>query len=82
MRRRRPRTRSRLIQLREELEEARQFGYQERAERGEEEIGDLMRERKNAVALGGRDRRIASASERARVAVTRSIHHRIPQSVS
>jgi hypothetical protein len=42
-------------------------------DRLEEEIEALGRELSRAVGLGGRDRRAASASERARINVTRAI---------
>jgi len=65
--------RSRVSELREELEEAKRLGRVDRAERVEEEIDALTRELSRAVGLGGRDRRAASASERARQSVTKSI---------
>ena len=65
--------RGRLTELREELEEAREFGRAERAEEIEEEIDALSRELSRAVGLGGRNRRAASASERARQSTTKSI---------
>src|SRR5580700_5855566 len=65
--------RRRLSKLREELEEAKEFGNVERAERAEEEIDALTRELSRAVGLGGRNRRAASASERARQTITKTI---------
>src|ERR1700736_62267 len=65
--------RRRLSELREELEEAKEFGNVERAENAEEEIDALTRELSRAVGLGGRNRRAASASERARQTITKSI---------
>src|SRR6202161_2566165 len=65
--------RRRLSELREELEEAKELGNVERAERAEEEIDTLTKELSRAVGLGGRNRRAASASERARQSVTRTI---------
>jgi hypothetical protein len=65
--------RSRLADLEEELDEARSWGDDERATRASEERDALIQELKGAVGLGGRDRRAASASERARVNVTRAI---------
>ena len=62
-----------LDELKEELEQARQRGDEERGERLEDEIEFVGRELKRAVGLGGRDRRAASASERARLSVTRAI---------
>ena len=65
--------RRRLVELEEELEEARAFGDAERAARAEEERDFLARELASAMGLGGRSRVAASASERARVNVTRAI---------
>jgi len=65
--------RRRLVELREELEQAKQRGDIERAETAEDEIDALKRELSRAVGLGGRERRAASASERARLSVTRAI---------
>jgi tetratricopeptide (TPR) repeat protein len=65
--------RSRISELREELDEAKKLGNVERAERAEEEIDALTRELSRAVGLGGRNRRAASASERARQSVTKTI---------
>ena len=65
--------RRRLSELREELEEAKEFGNVERAERAEEEIDALTTELSRAVGLGGRSRRAASASERARQSITKTI---------
>ena len=48
-------------------------GNVERAEQAEEEIAALTREISRAVGLGGRDRRAASASERARQTITKTI---------
>ncbi|MFZ1122464.1 MAG: AAA family ATPase, partial [Candidatus Binataceae bacterium] len=63
----------RLSELREELEEAKELANVERAEQAEEEIAALTREISRAVGLGGRDRRAASASERARQSITKTI---------
>jgi hypothetical protein len=63
----------RLSELREELEEAKEVANVERAEQAEEEIDALTRALARAVGLGGRDRRMASASERARQSVTKTI---------
>ena len=65
--------RRRLSELRDELEEAKELGKVERAEQAEEEIDALTRELSRAVGLGGRNRRAASASERARQSVTKTI---------
>jgi hypothetical protein len=61
----------RIAELREQLEEARELNQLERADQLEEEIEAVGRELSRAVGLGGRDRRAASASERARINVTR-----------
>ncbi len=63
----------RLSELREELEEAKEVGNIERAEQAEREIDALTRELSRAVGLGGRSRRAASASERARQSITKTI---------
>jgi class 3 adenylate cyclase len=65
--------RSRLTQLRQELEEAKELGNLDRAEKAENEIDKVSRELARAVGLFGRDRRAVSASERARLSVTRAI---------
>jgi hypothetical protein len=58
--------RGRVSELHEELEEAKRLGRVDRAEQVEEEIDALTRELSRAVGLAGRNRRAASASERAR----------------
>jgi tetratricopeptide (TPR) repeat protein len=65
--------RRRLSELREELEEAKELGNVERAEQAEQEVDALTKELLRAVGLGGRNRRAASASERARQSITKSI---------
>jgi pimeloyl-ACP methyl ester carboxylesterase len=60
-------------ELREQLEEAHELNQLERVEQLEDEIEALGRELSRAVGLGGRDRRAASSSERARINVTRAI---------
>ncbi len=65
--------RTRLNDLHSELEEAREFNDTGRTERAEAEVEFLTRELSQAVGLGGRSRRAASAAERARVNVTRGI---------
>ncbi len=65
--------RRRLSELREELEEAKEIGNAERAERAEQEIDALTRELSRAVGLGGRNRKAASASERARQSINKTI---------
>jgi tetratricopeptide (TPR) repeat protein len=63
----------RLHELREELEEAREFNDPGRAEKAQEEIEFLTRELTRAVGLSGRDRKAASHAERSRVKVTKAI---------
>lgn len=63
----------RLAELREELDEAKEAGDEARGDRIEDEIDALLNELKRAVGLGGRDRKARSASERARLNVTRAI---------
>ena len=63
----------RLTELENELEEARELGHLERIAKAEDEKEALAHEIRRAVGLGGRDRRAASSSERARTAVTRAI---------
>jgi hypothetical protein len=63
----------RIAELREQLEEARERNQSEVADRIKDEIETLGRELSRAVGLGGRDRRAASAAERARINVTRAI---------
>jgi len=65
--------RRRLSELHEELEEAKRLGNVERAEQAEEEIDALTSELSRAVGLGGRNRRAASASERARQSIAKTI---------
>lgn len=65
--------RRRLSELREELEEAKDAGNVARAEQTEEEIDALTQELSRAVGLGGRNRKAASASERARQGITKAI---------
>ena len=69
--------RSRLEDLRAEIEEAESFNDPERAARAREEMDFIAHELSAAVGLGGRDRRVASASERARVNVTRALRREI-----
>jgi hypothetical protein len=71
--------RLRLNELREELEEAQSFNDLGRIDRISSEIESLEGEIAHAVGLGGRDRRAASISERARVRVTNAIRSAIDQ---
>jgi hypothetical protein len=65
--------RRRLSEIEDDLEQARALGDIERAAQADTERDFLVRELSRAVGLGGRERRAASASERARVGVTRAI---------
>jgi tetratricopeptide (TPR) repeat protein len=65
--------RRRIAELREALDSAKEAADLERAEAAEAEIEALTREVARAVGLGGRNRRAASASERARQSVTKTI---------
>ena len=65
--------RRRLNDLAEDLEEARRNNDLGRAARVEDEIDAVTDQLAGAVGLGGRDRRAASQSERARVAATRNL---------
>jgi len=65
--------RTRLEDLRAEIEEAESFNDPERAARAREEMEFIARELSSAVGLGGRDRKAASNAERARVNVTRAV---------
>src|SRR2546425_114782 len=62
-----------LAELREELQAAKTLGRIAQAEAAEREIDALVAELARATGLGGRDRRAASAAERARQSVTRAI---------
>ena len=65
--------RARLLEIEQDIDEARAMGQPERAEQSEAERDFLVRELVRAVGLGGRERRAGSPSERARASVTRSI---------
>ena len=69
--------RRRLEEIDEDIEQARALGDGERAAQADAERDFLVRELSRAVGRGGRDRRAGSASERARVGVTRAIRHGI-----
>lgn len=64
---------NRILELREQLDDLLERGNRERAAQVETEIDFLLREISRAVGLGGRERRAGSASERARLNVTRAI---------
>ncbi len=65
--------RRRLAEIEDDIEEARTMGDLQRAAQADAERDVLVRELARAVGLGGRDRRVGSASERARSAVTRAV---------
>ena len=65
--------RRRLLELREELDEAEGFADAGRANRAREEIDFLTEELARAVGLGGRLRRAGAAAERARTAVQKRL---------
>ena len=69
--------RRRLAEIDDDIEQALAIGDDERAAQADAERDFLVQELARAVGLGGRDRRAASASERARVAVTRAIRQAI-----
>jgi tetratricopeptide (TPR) repeat protein len=65
--------RRRLAEIEDDIEQARAIGDAERAAQADAERDFLVRELARAFGLGGRGRRAASASERARAAVTRAV---------
>ena len=69
--------RRRLAEIDDDIEQAHATGDDERAAQADAERDFLRRELSRAVGLGGRDRRAASASERARAGVTRAIRQAI-----
>ena len=76
---RKPRSayRRRLAEIDDDIDQARAAGDGERAAQADAERDFLIRELAGAVGLGGRDRRAASASERARAGVTRAVRQAI-----
>ena len=69
--------RRRLAEIEEDIEQARALGDDRREAQADAERDVLVRELAHAVGLGGRGRRAASASERARSGVTRAIRQGI-----
>jgi tetratricopeptide (TPR) repeat protein len=69
--------RRRLAEIEDDIDQARAFGDTERAAQADIERDFLTRELSRAIGLGGRDRRAASNSERARVSVTRAVRQAI-----
>jgi tetratricopeptide (TPR) repeat protein len=71
--------RRKLEELREELEEAKEFRNPERIAKAEDEIEALSKELSRGIGRGGRHRRAGSTSERARLSVTSAIKVAIEQ---
>ena len=69
--------RRRLAEIDDDMGEALAIGDDERAAQADVERDLVIRELTRAVGLGGRDRRAASASERARASVTRAVRQAI-----
>ena len=65
--------RRRIKDLQRELDEATEWGDRERESRARDEMDAITEQLAGAVGLGGRDRKAASHSERARVSVTLAI---------
>ncbi len=65
--------RGRIAELEAEIDEARRWHDLERVARAEAELDAVTRELAAALGLGGRDRRAASDSERARASVTKAV---------
>jgi predicted ATPase/class 3 adenylate cyclase len=74
--------RARINELREELEQARDWADGERAARAQEELDFIAQELARAVGLGGRDRPTASQAERARQNVGRAINNAVRRIVA
>jgi hypothetical protein len=69
--------RRRLSEIDDDIDQAHAIGDAERAAQADSERNFLVQELARAVGLGGRDRRAASASERARSGVTRAVRQAI-----
>ena len=63
----------RIRELQEDIDEAEAFNDPERAANAQEEMDALLQQLSGAVGLGGRDRKAASAAEKARLSVTKAI---------
>jgi non-specific serine/threonine protein kinase len=72
----------RLDDLREELEEARRFHDPARAAKIQAELEFLTDQLAAAVGMGGRDRQASSATERARLNITKTIKAALRQIAS
>ncbi len=69
--------RTRIDELRDAIEEAERFGDEMRAARGRVELTAIAEQLAAAVGLGGRDRKLGSDVERARINVQRRIRDAI-----
>ena len=69
--------RERIADLETEIEQARRWNAVERTARLESELDALNRPLAGALGLGGRDRRAASHSERARTSVTKALRRAV-----
>jgi tetratricopeptide (TPR) repeat protein len=69
--------RRRLAEIDDDIDQARAIGDAERAAQADAERDFLVRELARAYGLGGRVRRAASASERARAGVTRAVRQAV-----
>jgi tetratricopeptide (TPR) repeat protein len=69
--------RRRLTEIEDDIEQARALEDAEREAQADSERAFLVRELARAIGLGGRDRRAASDSERARSGVTRAVRQAI-----
>jgi len=69
--------RRRLVEIEDDIEQAHALGDARREAQADAERDFLVRELARAVGLGGRDRRAASGSERARSGVTRAVRQAI-----
>ena len=67
----------RILELREEIEEAERFADPFRADRARRELDMLVQQLSSAAGLGGRARRVGSAAERARITVQRRVREAI-----
>jgi hypothetical protein len=73
--------RRRIEELRAEADDAIESGNLEAAERAQAELDALVAQLASAFGIGGRDRPVASAAERARLNVTRAIRSAIAKVV-
>lgn len=67
----------RLVELQQEIDEAETFNDPERAARAREEMDALIDQLSGAIGIGGRDRKVGSTAERARVSTTKAIKEAI-----